>query len=169
MHDFPASGSDSRFATFASGGRAPRRMVGDRAARSEEGGGCKKGGSISARILISSPRCMVPRCISRLRPALAFRRTTRNSVALCLVLMRKTAFTGRETDGGERREIEGSKREKEAERFRRAGYLLNERTRLLGDEIPLSRWFTAPRLRYTAAFLYIYIYTHTGTILAICA
>lgn len=79
--------------------------------------------------------------------------------------MRKTAFTGRETDG-KRREIEG-KGEKEAERFRRAGYLLNERTRLLGDEIPLSRWFTAPRLRYAAAFLCIY--THTGTILAICA
>lgn len=62
----------ARFTAFANG----REGTEEREKKTEVGEGCKKGGSVSARILISSPRPMVPRCISRLRPAFAFRRTT---------------------------------------------------------------------------------------------
>lgn len=52
--DFPASGSDSRFTAFVKGREGTGKREGG------GGGGCKKGGSVSARILISSPRPMVP-------------------------------------------------------------------------------------------------------------
>lgn len=67
--------------------------------------------------------------------------------------MRKTAFTERGLDE-ERGEIEGERVRKRESSPGVQGYLLNERARLLGDEIPLSRWFISPRLRYIAAFLY---------------